>query len=87
LQGLAADIIKEAMVSIHQFIKDQQFQSRLILQVHDELVFDAANHELPLLVPEVTRIMETKADLIVPLKVHVPLGPNWLDQVEYVHKP
>ncbi len=84
LQGLAADIIKEAMVSIHQFIMDQQLQSRLILQVHDELVFDAADSELEMLVPEVVRMMETKTDFIVPLKVNVTVGKNWLDQVEYV---
>ena len=83
LQGLAADIIKEAMVSIHHFIIDHNLKSRLILQVHDELVFDAADDELELLVPEVIKIMETKAELIVPLKVNVTVGKNWLDQVEY----
>jgi DNA polymerase-1 len=51
--------------------------------VHDELVFDAADDELELLVPEVIKIMETKADFIVPLKVNVTVGKNWLDQVEY----
>jgi DNA polymerase-1 len=84
IQGLAADIIKEAMVSIHQFIFDHNLKSRLILQVHDELVFDAADDELKVLVPEVIKIMETKADLMVPLKVNVTVGQNWLDQVEYV---
>ena len=83
LQGLAADIIKEAMVSIHRFIINQELQSRLILQVHDELVFDAADDELPTLLPEVIKIMETKADLIVPLKVNVTIGKNWLEQVQY----
>jgi DNA polymerase-1 len=83
LQGLAADIIKEAMVSIHQFIIHHNLKSRLILQVHDELVFDAADDELELLVPEVIKLMETKADFIVPLKVNVTVGKNWLDQVEY----
>ena len=83
LQGLAADIIKEAMVFIHQFITHHNLKSRLILQVHDELVFDAADDELELLVPEVIKIMETKADFVVPLKVHVTAGKNWLDQDEY----
>ncbi len=86
LQGLAADIIKEAMVSIHQFIMDHNLNSRLILQVHDELVFDAENNELKLLVPEVIKIMETKADLTVPLKVNVTVGKNWLDQVQFIQK-
>lgn len=85
LQGLAADIIKEAMVSIHWFITNQNLQSRLILQVHDELVFDAADNELPLLVPQIIKIMESKSDLIVPLKVNVTIGKNWLDQAEYIN--
>ncbi|MDB5193919.1 MAG: polymerase [Segetibacter sp.] len=83
IQGLAADIIKEAMVSIHQYIVDYNLRSRLILQVHDELVFDAAEDELHLLVPEVIRIMEMKVDLLVRLKVNVTVGQNWLEQVEY----
>jgi DNA polymerase-1 len=83
LQGLAADIIKDAMVEVHQFITEQQLQSRLILQVHDELVFDASDAELPLLVPKVISIMESRADLVVPLKVNVTVGKNWLEQVEY----
>ena len=84
IQGLAADIIKEAMVSIHQYIIDHNLRSRLILQVHDELVFDAADNELPLLVPEVIKIMEMKSDLSVPLKVNVTVGKNWLEQEENV---
>jgi len=51
--------------------------------VNDELVFDAADDELHLLVPEVIRIMEMKADLLVPLKVSVTVGKNWLEQVEW----
>ncbi|WP_026462552.1 DNA polymerase I [Adhaeribacter aquaticus] len=83
LQGLAADIIKEAMVLIDQFLLQHKLRSRLILQVHDELVFDAADTELDFLIPEVTRIMESKADLLVPLKVEVTVGKNWLDQEDY----
>ncbi len=48
------------------------------------LFFDVADNELEFLVPEVIKIMETKADFIVPLKVNVTAGKNWLDQVEYV---
>lgn len=83
IQGLAADIIKEAMVSIHQYIVEHNLRSRLILQVHDELVFDAPDDELHLIVPEVIKIMEMKSDLLVPLKVNVTVGKNWLEQVEY----
>lgn len=83
LQGFAADIIKTAMVAVHQYIIDHNWQSRLILQVHDELVFDAADQELPRLVPELIRIMETGPELKVPLRVNVTVGRNWLDQVAY----
>jgi DNA polymerase-1 len=83
---LAADIIKEAMVAIHHFIIDSNLQTRLILQVHDELVFDAADNELPLLVPQVINIMETKANFTVPLKVNITVGKNWLDQEKYMQK-
>ena len=74
------------MVSIHQYIVDHNLRSRLILQVHDELVFDAADDELHLLVPKVIKIMEMKSDLLVPLKVNVTVGKNWLEQVEYEGK-
>jgi DNA polymerase-1 len=84
IQGLAADIIKEAMVNVDQFITENKLRSRLILQVHDELVFDAADDELQMLVPEVVKLMETKADFIVPLKVNVTVGKNWLDQEMYL---
>jgi DNA polymerase-1 len=83
LQGLAADVIKEAMVNIDEFIANHSLRSRMILQVHDELVFDAADDELQILVPRVIQIMETNAKFIVPLKVNVSVGKNWLDQFEY----
>jgi DNA polymerase-1 len=83
LQGLAADIIKEAMVSIDRVIIEHNLRSRLILQVHDELVFDAADDELEVLIPKVVELMEAKADFMVPLKVNVTVGKNWLEQVEY----
>lgn len=65
---------------IHQHIVDHNLKSRLILQVHNELVFDAAEVELYLLVPQVFKIMEMKSDLLVPLMVNVTVGKNWLEQ-------
>jgi DNA polymerase-1 len=58
-------------------------KSKIILQVHDELVFDAADEELAILIPAVVKLMETKADFLVPLKVSVTVGKNWLEQQEY----
>ncbi|WP_247237224.1 DNA polymerase I [Telluribacter sp. SYSU D00476] len=83
LQGLAADIIKEAMVNVDRYICEHKLKSRLVLQVHDELVFDAADDELDGFIPEVKRIMETSAEFRVPLEVNVTVGKNWLDQVAY----
>ncbi|GAB3174882.1 DNA polymerase I [Telluribacter humicola] len=83
LQGLAADVIKEAMVNVDRYIYEHKLKSKLVLQVHDELVFDAADDELDLFIPEVKRIMETSAEFVVPLEVNVTVGKNWLDQVAY----
>ncbi len=85
LQGLAADIIKEAMVAIHEFINNNQLKSQMILQVHDELVFNAADEELKFLVPQLVDIMENRVQFSVPLKVQVTVGKNWLDQLPYNH--
>lgn len=84
IQGLAADIIKEAMVNVDRFIIVDDLKTRIILQVHDELVFDALESELPFFVPEVIRIMESNPKFIVPLIVNVTAGKNWLEQDQYI---
>ncbi|WP_207425041.1 DNA polymerase I [Pedobacter sp. SYSU D00535] len=83
LQGLAADIIKEAMVKVDEYISRKALKTRLILQVHDELVFDAVDAELPDIVPAIQSIMENTAKFIVPLKVGITAGKNWLEQEPY----
>ena len=79
IQGSAADVIKVAMVNIHELFEKEEFRSRMILQVHDELVFDAHKEELDIIRPLVVREMEQAVKLVVPLKVDVDTGHNWLE--------
>ena len=79
LQGTAADIIKLAMVNIHRRMKEERMASRLIMQIHDELVFEVRQAELPAMKELVKREMEHVIDLAVPLKVSVGAGRNWAE--------
>jgi DNA polymerase-1 len=80
IQGTAADMIKLAMVQIDQVIREGCFQSRMLLQVHDELVFDLAEHEKEMLVPKILGCMKHALELPngVPIEVEYGIGPNWL---------
>jgi len=79
VQGSAADIIKLAMVGVHRRLQAAGLGARLILQVHDELVFEAPRDELPRLRDLVRQEMESACPLDVPLVVDVKTGDNWLD--------
>jgi DNA polymerase-1 len=79
IQGTAADIVKLAMVNLHRELAEQGFRSQMVLQVHDELVFDAFTDELDRLLPLVKHAMENAFTLAVPLEVEVGTGPNWLE--------
>jgi len=79
IQGSAADIIKAAMIGIHQKIKAQNLRSRMIIQVHDELVFDVYKPELDEVKSLVKKSMENAVKLSVPLEVDMGVGTNWLD--------
>ena len=79
VQGAAADIIKVAMIAIDKAITEQGLQARMILQVHDELVFDVPRTELDRLTELVRLEMESAAQLAVPLLVDVQSGENWLE--------
>lgn len=78
IQGSAADMIKAAMIKIHEAIKKEGLKSKMILQVHDELVFDAYKPELDVLKLLVEHHMKTALPLDVPLEVGTGTGPNWL---------
>jgi DNA polymerase-1 len=77
IQGTAADIMKIAMNSVFTAMQEQQFKSRLLLQVHDELVFEVAPGELERLKALVVEKMQNSAELSVPLEVHLGVGANW----------
>ena len=79
IQGSAADIIKIAMINIHQKLEEKKFKSKMLLQVHDELVFDAFKPELEDLKKLVKHEMENAYTLSVPLDVELGVGDNWLE--------
>ncbi|HUK30544.1 MAG TPA: DNA polymerase I [Candidatus Acidoferrum sp.] len=79
LQGAAADLIKLAMIEISRRLKVEGFRGRMILQVHDELLFEAPKEELARLSVLVRECMEQAHELKVPLKVDLKAGPNWRD--------
>jgi DNA polymerase-1 len=79
LQGTAADLIKLAMITISRQLAQQKFQAKMILQVHDELLFEAPHNEIDRLRPLVSKAMEQVHELVVPLVVDLKAGPNWRD--------
>jgi DNA polymerase I len=79
IQGTAADMIKLAMIKIHDELKKRKTKTKMILQVHDELVFDAHKSEVKELLPVIKNLMETSLPLKVPILVETGTGENWLD--------
>ena len=79
IQGSAADIIKLAMINIHHRLKKENWESKMLLQVHDELVFDVPKTEVERLTAMVKKEMESAFSLDVPLVVDVGIGQNWLE--------
>jgi len=79
IQGTAADMIKLAMINIHKALEKNKFKSKMVLQVHDELVFDAHKNEIDDLIPLVKKLMEEALPLNVPVLVETGVGDNWLD--------
>ena len=78
LQGSAADLIKVAMIHVQAWMKSKNLKSKLILQVHDELVFDAHKDEVELLKKEIPGLMSNAIPLPVPIEVEVGVGTDWL---------
>ena len=79
IQGTSADMIKQAMVSIDKALHDQQLESRMILQVHDELVFDIVRKEEKKMRSLVSTLMKAALELSVPMEVDIGVGTNWLE--------
>ncbi|ABG60890.1 DNA polymerase I [Cytophaga hutchinsonii] len=79
IQGSAADMIKVAMIRIHDWMKKENLKSKMVLQVHDELLFDAHKDEIDLLKTQVEIFMKEAIALDVPMEVGMGIGENWLE--------
>ena len=79
IQGSAADIIKLAMIAVDKAMQEQGVQSKLLLQVHDELVFDVHHSEQEIMQELVRNAMENAIHLVVPMEVEMKIADNWLD--------
>ena len=77
IQGSSADIIKKAMIDVYKYFKENKLKSTMILQIHDELVFNVVKEEKEKVTEIVTKLMENAYNLDVPLKVEVEFGDNW----------
>ncbi len=77
MQGTAADIIKRAMIEVFHWLQDSSLDADMIMQVHDELVFEVAENETDELIEGVTSLMQGAAELRVPLIVDAGQGLNW----------
>ncbi len=82
IQGSASDLIKLAMLGIHNRIKEKKLKAKMILQIHDELVFDVVRNELKEFADFVRMKMENVLELGVPIKVDIKQGRNWLEMEE-----
>ncbi len=78
IQGSAADIIKVAMININDWMQSENLKSKMILQVHDELVFDAHKSEIEYIRPKIEAFMKNALPLLVPMEIGIGVGENWL---------
>ena len=79
IQGTAADMIKLAMIKIHSRLRDEVIRTKMLLQVHDELVFEVAENEVQRAKKLIVEMMQTALPLAVPVVVDVGVGKNWLE--------
>lgn len=79
IQGSAADIIKKAMIDMDEALEREGLKANMLLQVHDELIFEAPKDELAKLMELVPKVMESAMELNVPLKVDIASGDTWYE--------
>ena len=79
IQGSAADIIKIAMIQMNQALATHHLKAKMLLQIHDELVFEAPSEEIPVLEKLVPKVMDSAVSLDVPLKVESAHGKTWYE--------
>ena len=82
IQGSAADIIKIAMINVYKRLSDENFKSKIILQVHDELIIESPEEESEEVKKLLKEEMENAVKLHVPLEVHIAVGKTWFDAKE-----
>lgn len=87
IQGTAADIMKMAMLNLHNALQAGGYKSRMLLQVHDELVLEVPDEEVAEMADLVCHIMQSAYSMTVPLKVDAEVGPDWFDQKPAQTKP
>ena len=85
IQGAASDIMKIAMIRVHDHLRSQGLKTRMILQVHDELVFEAPENEISAFKDDLRRIMMGAMELRVPLEVELKAGTNWDEMTPLDH--
>jgi DNA polymerase I len=79
IQGSAADMIKVAMINIHGWMKKEKLKSKMIMQVHDELVFDVLKSEVEIIKPAISECMKNAIPMEVPMEIGIGVGTNWLE--------
>lgn len=79
IQGTASDIVKIAMIRVENGLREANLETKMIMQVHDELLFEAPENEIERASVIIKREMEAAAELDVPLIVEVGVGDNWMD--------
>jgi len=77
VQGTSADIIKVAMINLYHLMEKRELKSRMLLQVHDELIFEVPDDEMDAMRKLVPEVMDSAVKLDVPLKVDTKVGRNW----------
>lgn len=77
MQGTAADIVKIAMIKVSDWLKKNEVDAHLMMQVHDELVFEVAEKDLDQTIPQIKKAMEEPVSLSIPLVVDIGVGDNW----------
>lgn len=76
IQGTNADMIKKAMIAIQAFLKNQNLKTKMVLQVHDELLFEVPQNEIDIVIPQIQKLME-ETNLCIPTPVNFKVGDNW----------
>ncbi len=84
VQGTAADVIKSAMLQVNEALNEREIECRMLLQVHDELIFELPEREAPEVAALLEAVMPSAIEMVAPLQIDLKLGPNWGDMTRYI---